>query len=102
MDHIVFVSKVEGCQELGGEPTHNRVRDHILFEPSTKAPQRLSHELKYKADMSSVWPSVLEVVDEVANILVAELATVSIPKMGEDLSLKDGLVLVVAHGTEHL
>jgi hypothetical protein len=52
--------------------------------------------------MSSVRPWVLKVIDEVANILVAELAAVSSPKMSEDLPLEYGLVLAIAHGTEHL
>ena len=52
--------------------------------------------------MSSVRPLVLEVVDEVANILVAELATVFVTKMNKDLPLKYGVILAIGLGTKHL
>ena len=102
MDNIVLVSKIKGRHEFDGEPPHHRVRDHAFLEPGAEAPHRLSHKLKDKTHMSSVRPLVLEVVDEVANILVAKLATGSVAEMSEDLPLKYGLVLVVGLGTEHL
>ena len=102
VDDIVLVGKIKGRHEFDGEPPHHRVRDHAFLEPGAEAPHRLSHQLKDKTHMSSVRPSVLEVVDEMANILVAELATGSVAKMSEDLPLEYGLVLVVGLGTEHL
>jgi hypothetical protein len=52
--------------------------------------------------MCSVGALVLEIVDEVANIGVAELAAVSVTEMGEDLLLEDGAVLAVGLGAQHL
>ena len=102
VDDIVLVGKIKGRHEFDGEPPHHRVRDHAFLEPGAEAPHRLSHKLKDKTHMSSVRPLVLEVVDEMANILVAELATGSVAKMSQDLPLEYGLVLVVGLGTEHL
>lgn len=51
--------------------------------------------------MSPVRPLVLKVVDEVADILVAELTAVSISKVDEDLPLKYGSILVVGLSTKH-
>jgi hypothetical protein len=45
---------------------------------------------------------MLEVVDKVANVAVADSATVSIAKMLEDLPLKDGMGLIIGLGPEHL
>jgi hypothetical protein len=39
---------------------------------------------------------VLKVVDKMANKLVAPLATISVPEMGEDLPLKYWLVVAIA------
>ena len=102
MDDIVVVSKVKGQQELDGEPVDNLVRRHAVIEPDTKAPQRLSHELKYETDMGSVGTLVLEIIDEVTDVGIAELSAVSVTKMGEDFSLKYGLVPAIGVGTKHL
>ena len=102
LDDIVLMSKIKGRHEFDGEPPHHRVRNHALFEPGAEAPHRLSHKLEDKTHMSAVRPLVLEVVDEMANIIVAEQVTGSTTKMSEDLPLKYGLVLVVGLGTEHL
>lgn len=40
--------------------------------------------------MGPIWPPVLKMVDEVANVLVSELATFSITKLSENLSFEDG------------
>jgi hypothetical protein len=71
VDDVVLVSKVKSQQELGGKPAHNWIGDHALFEPSAKALHRLPHELEHETNMGSVRPFVFEVVDEVADILVA-------------------------------
>jgi hypothetical protein len=52
--------------------------------------------------MSAIGTLMLEVVDKVADVAVADSATVSFAMMLEDLSLKDGVGLVVCLGTEHL
>ena len=102
MYDVVRMGKLMGQDELGSEPAHDRVRNRAAFEPCSKAQQRFPHELKHNADMCSIGPLVLEIVHEVANILVARRFAVAIAEMGEDLPLKEGLIFAVGFSTQHL
>ena len=96
------VSKVKGQHKLDSKPVDHQVRQPAVFKPRAEAPEGFSHELKHKTDVCPIGALVLEIVDEVANVDVAELTAVPVAKMSEDLPLEDGLVLAVGLGAQHL
>ena len=102
VDDTVRVSKTQGHHELGGKPAHDQIRDLVLLEPGAKRAQVLPHELKNKKDMLAVWPLVLKVVDEVADVSVPRLAPVSVAEMPEYLPLEDRLPVVIALAAQDL
>lgn len=95
MNHITLVSKVEGTHQLEGELAHEQGRHHVLLEPHAERPEVFSHKLQNEADMVAVRSLELEIIDELANVLVAQQFTVTGAKVGENLSLEDGSVLAV-------
>lgn len=67
----------------------------MLLEPDTERPQVFSHELQHEADVVTVGSLELEIIDEMANVFVAQQFTVTGAKVGENLSLEDGTILAV-------
>lgn len=74
----------------------------MLREPNAEAAKCLAHEFKHKACMGAVWALMLKIIDKVTNIVVAQLVTTPISKMGENLLLKGVVSLAVAYRAQHL
>ncbi len=81
---------------------HDVVRHHSLFEQRAKCLQSLAHELQHQTHVGPVRPMVLEVVDEVADVLVADVCLVGVAKVPQDLPLENVLVSAIALGTQYL
>ncbi len=96
----MLVGVVDGDNQLGGEPTHERVGNHAVFEGCAEAGHGLAHELEDEADVGAVGALVLKVLDEVADVVVAELGLVAFAEVSEDLALEDGLSAAVGVGPE--
>jgi len=98
----MLVCIIKRQQELGGELGHDFGGNPVVREPAPKASQCLAHDLKDKAHMVSVGALMLEVVDEMANVLVARLGPISITEMCKNLPLEDGLARdTIGHGAQH-
>lgn len=81
----------------------DRVGELIVFEPGTKTPQSLPHELENEANVSSVGALVLKIIDNVAYVGVAKLIFISIiAQVFEDLPLKNWVVFSVGFRTQYL
>lgn len=101
MNHITLVSKVEGTHQLEGKLAHEQGRHHVLLKPDAESPQVFSHKLQHEADMVTVGTLELKIIDELANVLVAQKFTVTGAKVSENLSLKDGTILAVTLRTQN-
>lgn len=71
------------------------------MEPDAEGPQVLSHKLQHEADVVTVGALELKIVDEVANVFVAQQFTVSGAKVSENLPFKDGFILAVTLRTQN-
>lgn len=79
------------------------VGELVVFEPSTKTPQSLSHELENEANVSSIGALELKIINKVACVGVAKLLFISvIAQVFEDFPLKNRVVFSVAFCTQHL
>lgn len=96
VDDFVFMGKIEGAHKLKGEFAHEECRDPVFREPDTKGRQGLAHELEDETHVGAVGPCELKVVDQVADVFVAQKLAVSIAEPTEDLSLEDGMFMAVA------
>jgi hypothetical protein len=76
------------------------VGDAIFREPDAKRRQGLAHELEDETHVGVVGPYELKVVDQVADVIVAQKLAISIAKPLENLSLEDGMLVTIALITE--
>lgn len=100
VDDFVLMGEIEGAHKLKGELSHEECRDSIVREPDTKGRQGLAHELEDETHVRAVGPCELKVVDQVADVFVAQELAVSIAEPTEDLSLEDGMFMAVAFVTQ--
>lgn len=101
MNHAALVSKVEGTHQLEGELAHEQGRHHVFFEPDAEGPEVFSHQLQHEADVVTVRALELEIIDEVANVFVAQQFPVTGAKVSENLPLEDGTILAVTLRTQN-
>lgn len=83
---------VQRENELDCEPPHRHVRNQTVFEPGTETSQRLSHEREHKTSVGAIWALVFKIVQEMADVSMAENLGISITEMPEDFSLKYRMV----------
>lgn len=100
VDDFVLMGEIEGAHKLKGELSHEECRDSIVREPDTKGRQGLAHELEDETHVRAVGPCELKVVDQVADVFVAQELAASIAEPTEDLSLEDGMFMAVAFVTQ--
>lgn len=100
VDDLVLMGEIEGARELEGEFSHEECGDAIFREPDTKGRQGLAHELEDETHVRAVGPCELKVVDQMADVLVAQKLAISIAKPLENLSLEDGMLVAIALVTE--
>lgn len=90
------MGEIEGTHKLKGELSHKERRDPIFWKPDTKGRQGLAHEFEDETHVGAVGACELKVVDQVADVLVAQELAVSIAEATQDLSLEDGVLVAVA------
>ena len=78
MNDIVVMGIIQCHQELNGKSPHDWIGNHVFEKPDTEASKSLPHELKDEANMDAIGSLVLEVIQQVADIGVARVATVSL------------------------
>lgn len=100
VDDFVLMGEIEGAHKLKGELSHEECSDSIVREPDTKGRQGLAQELEDETHVGAVGPCELKVVDQVADVFVAQELAVSIAEPTEDLSLEDGMFMAVAFVTQ--
>lgn len=90
------MGEIEGAHKLKGELSHKERRDPIFRKPDTEGRQGLAHELEDETHVGAIGPCELKVVDQVADVFVAQELAVSVAELPEDLSLEGGMFVAVA------
>jgi hypothetical protein len=94
------MGEIKGAHNLEGELAHEECGDAIFREPDAKRRQGFAHELEDETHVVAVGPCELKIVDQMADVFVAQELAVSITKPPKDLSLEDGMLMAVALVTE--
>jgi hypothetical protein len=102
VNHIVVMGIFECSNEVEGETSHERIRYHGLREQSAECSQSFSHELQNETYVVPIRATVLEVVNQMADVIVTEVILISVTEVSQDLSLEDVLVCAITIGTQDL
>jgi hypothetical protein len=98
----MLIRKFQHQQQLNGELLHQNIRNHVLLEANTKSSQRLAHEREDEAHMRAIWSDVLEVINEMTDVCVAQLSLLAVTKTFQDVALEDVIAVTVAFCAQDL
>lgn len=89
MNDAAIMCIIQSHEKLASEYSHDRIRNHIVFEPYSEGEQRLPNQLEDETDVVTIGTFLLKIIYEMADKFIAKVGPVCLSEVPQDLSLID-------------